>query len=185
MRDEARFFGHVRTHLFGQHMTQSQVDGTHVLLSVWDARFPNKDTRWLAYALATAFHETAASMQPVEEYGHGLMHPYGQPDPVTSLRYYGRGYVQLTWKANYARMGLALGLDLVMHPDLALIPVTAAAILFGGMIDGKFTGATLGDYFNAGRDDPFDARRVINGTDRADMIANYHHVFLEALAAPA
>ncbi len=54
-----------------------------------------------AYALATACHETAYTMQPVRE-AFWLSENWRR----THLRYYpfyGRGYVQLTWKANYER----------------------------------------------------------------------------------
>lgn len=42
--------------------------------------------------------------------------------------YYGRGYIQLTWKGNYVWFGSRLGLDLMHEPDLALTPGNAASI---------------------------------------------------------
>ncbi|MEE4406756.1 hypothetical protein [Enterobacter mori] len=82
----------------------------------------------LAYVLATTYHETAFTMQPIEEYGKGAGHPYGEPDPETGLAYYGRGYVQLIWKDNYQKVQdsvvdlntLAYDVPLVMQPDLVL-----------------------------------------------------------------
>ena len=53
--------------------------------------------------------------------------------------------------------------------------------LFRGMTQGLFTGRKLGDYFNHRVDDPMLARRIINGLDRAGMIATYHRYFLAAL----
>lgn len=54
---------------------------------------------------------------------------YGKVDPYTQKRYFGRGIIQLTWKAHYKSYGDALGLDLVNKPELALQPKVAARIL--------------------------------------------------------
>ncbi|MBE3951934.1 hypothetical protein HJ144_09510 [Vibrio parahaemolyticus] len=62
-------------------------------------------------------------MQPVEEYGKGVGHEYGIPDPITGQTYYGRGDVQVTWKYNYERLSRLLfniytleqGVDLNSH----------------------------------------------------------------------
>lgn len=182
MLDLANFFKIVRAEIFFGHLTQPQVDGAEALLKAWDAGHPNGDARWLAYCLATAHHETAQTMQPIEEYGLGKGRPYGAPDPITGQTYYGRGYVQLTWKANYDRLGRLTGMDLVHEPENALIPAVAAEILFTGMIEGMFTGARLADFFDATRDDPVDARRIVNGRDCAEAIANTYASFFKALA---
>jgi hypothetical protein len=93
--------------------------------------------------------------------------------------------VQLTWEENYKNAGIALGLvddrDLVDHPSVALDSLIAARIMFRGMAEGWFTGVKLGQYFNDTEDDPVNARRIINGTDCAYMIADYHWIFLNAL----
>jgi hypothetical protein len=175
------FFDAVRAPLFSGHMTEGQVSGTTVLLDAWFAGYANQDIRWLAYALATAYHETARTMQPIEEYGRGRGRAYGMPDPTTHQVYYGRGYVQLTWIGNYRKMGSLLGLDLVGHPELALVPVHAAAILYSGMTMGIFTGEKLADFFGETTNDPVYARRIINGTDCAQEIAGYYTDFLGAL----
>ena len=181
MIDRDRFFGHVRANPFGGAMKQGQVDGCNAILDAWEARPEFTDRRWLAYMLATAKHETAHTMKPIEEYGHGAGRDYGMPDPQTGKAYYGRGYVQLTWRANYARMAALTGVDLVNHPELALEPRLAALIMFEGMKGGLFTGVGLGRYFNATVDDPVNARRIINGADRAEEIAAIHTAFLKAL----
>jgi putative chitinase len=188
--DRSTFFTRVRP-LFGGAMSQSQVDGMTAILDAWEAWLPdnadlNPNNRWLAYALATAFHETARSMQPIAEYGHGAHRDYGTPDPVTHQIYYGRGLVQLTWKANYQLQGARLGLDLEHQPDLALDPDTAADIMLHGMAAGSFTGRRLGEYFgtNPARDDAVGARRIINGQDQAALIAGYHRGFVAALTPP-
>ncbi len=189
--DRAIFFTRVRP-LFNDRMTQSQVDGINAILDAWDRSVPlntdlNPNVRWLAYTLATAFHETSRTMLPIPEYGRGVGRDYGIPDPVTHQVYYGRGYVQLTWKANYQVQSARLGTDLVGNPDLALRPDLAANIMLHGMAAGSFTGHRLGQYLgaNPAHDDPFNARRIINGIDQASLIASYFRVFRTAVVPPA
>jgi hypothetical protein len=143
--------------------------------------------------LATAWHETAATMQPITEYGgRKYFDKYDTGKLAKALgntpeadgdgyTYRGRGYVQLTGRANYAKAGLALGLDLLRNPDLALQPTVAGKILVTGCTEGWFTGKKLSDYA-----DYRNMRRVVNGTDKADAIARYAETFEAALAkAPA
>lgn len=163
------FFAAVRP-LFGGHLQQSQVDGLAVLLEEGETR--GLDLRWIAYVLATAYHETAYTMQPIREWGLGTGQPYGRPDPDSGLVYYGRGYVQLTHAVNYRRMGTRLGVDLYHQPDLALDPAIACKIIYTGMIEGLFTGHKLAEYFGA-TSDWYGARRIINGVDRASQIGSY------------
>lgn len=179
--DRAKFFTTVRMTLFDNKLTQSQVDGMNAVLDEWESRMPDGDLRWLAYMLATDKWETAHTMQPIEEYGHGAGHQYGQPDPETGQTYYGRGYVQLTWKANYKKMGDVLGVDLVNNPALALDPKIAAAIMFEGMEHGMFTGVGLPRYFKGPLEDWVNARRIINGLDHANDIAALGKKFHKAL----
>lgn len=182
--DRKVFFDEVRASLFNGTLSQGQVDGLNAILDEWERRKWG-DLRWLAYMLATAYHEVARTMQPIEEYGHGAGHEYGKPDPVTGEVYYGRGLVQLTWKANYQKMSALVGVDLVTNPAMALQLPIAVQIMFDGMRDGLFTGVGLQRYFNPALDDPFNARRIINGTDCAEQIASYHARFLKALKGAA
>jgi hypothetical protein len=175
MIDRKLFFGNVRAS-FGR-LSQSQVDGFALILDTWDLQKTMSDQRWLAYMLATVWHETAKTMQPIEEYGKGRGRVYGPTG------FWGRGYVQLTWEANYLKAGQKLGVDMVANPDLALKPNFAVKILFYGMRDGWFTGKKLADYFSATVNDPVSARRIINGTDRAALIADYHAKFLADIKA--
>lgn len=103
------FFDHVRTYLFFDKLAQPQVNGLNAILNEWEKNYAKKDDRWLAYMLATTHHETDRTMQPIEEYGKGKGKLYGKPDPITGKAYYGRGFVQLTWKSNYEKMGKVLG----------------------------------------------------------------------------
>lgn len=163
----------------------------NVILAVWEFRSMQPeaptDARWLAYMLSTSFHETAQHMWPIEEYGKGEGHSYGEPDPETGQTYYGRGFVQLTWRDNYARATDILGLegdrDIEQHADRALDCLIATRVMFQGMQDGWFTGKKLGNYFNDKADDPVNARQIINGNDQDDLIAGYHEKFLDALDA--
>jgi len=183
--DRKAFFDNVRGRLFGGLLTQAKVDGINRILDGWE-RSGLTDLRWLAYMLGTAYHETALTMQPIEEYGRGKGKLYGQPDATTKQTYYGRGLVQLTWLRNYEKAGRYLGLDLVNHPELALEPDNAVKILIWGMVSGWFTGKKLGDYFSATVEDWRGARRIINGVDCADQIAGHARKFYTALGtAPA
>lgn len=173
--DRKRFFETVRHNPFHE-FGQSQVEGIDAIITEWDKEFPGGDRRWLAYMLATAWWETAHTMQPIREYGHGAGRQYGRP--VNGHVYYGRGYVQLTWIGNYQKLGKLLGVDLAGNPDLALKPEIAAGVMFKGMTLGLFTGKKLGDYFHIGRSDWTNARRIINGTDHAVAIGEVaQHMF--------
>jgi putative chitinase len=143
--------------------------------------------------LATTFHETARTMQPIREIGHGRGRAYGHPAGPWHQVYDGRGDVQLTWERNYlhATQRLrALGVigddvDLARSPDLALRPDIAAAIMIHGMREGWFTGRKLADSFGDHATDWIGARRIINGLDCAAKIAGYARAFFAALTAAA
>lgn len=195
--DRAAFFASVRASPFGGKLTQSQVDGMNALLDTWEGVEEYDDRRWLAYCLATTFYETGQAMQPVDEIGHGAGHDYGVPDPETGQAYYGRGYVQLTGRENYRFVDRELGLEgeesCEWHADHALDPHLAGIILFLGMNVGWFrAGHDLRLYFSATRDDPVNAREIVNGDKNVvpswsggvavgQLIANYHRSFLAAV----
>jgi putative chitinase len=176
------FFDQVRRVLFHRALRQAQTDGLNAILDGWEVKYSDDDDRWLAYALATTYHETDQKMQPIEEYGKGRGLPYGKPDPDTGQIYYGRGFVQLTWKKNYDIMGREIGVDLVSHPDLALDLPNATQIMFVGMIGGLFTGKSLANYFNESASDWIGARRIINGQDKAQAIAVFGQNFYSAIS---
>jgi len=127
----------------------------------------------IAYMLATTFHETAGTWQPIAEYGKGKGRPYSVCDEATGEVYYGRGYVQLTWKDNYNTMGKILDVDLVNRPDKAMEPQIAYDIMSVGMRKGMFTGVSLKKFINESGCDYIKARKIINGTDCAEKIAGY------------
>ena len=177
---------------FGR-LTQSQVDGINAIMQAVNDNNANDKPKLsradVAYMLATAWHETARTMQPIREYGRGRGRRYGTNMDIDGSRYqglphiyYGRGYVQLTWLTNYKRMGQLLGVDLVNNPDLALDAKIAADIMIVGMVRGLFTGKSLSSYIKAGtRSEFINARRIINGTDKASLVAGYAVGFLGAL----
>ena len=189
------YFDSVRNSLFYGDLNQGQVDGQNAILDAWEKhRGPDQDMRFLAYELATTIHETASTMLPIEEYGKGSGHDYGEPDPETGQTYYGRGFVQLTWRDNYARADSEAMTFFGVNPGIewdaarALEPKIAAAIMFMGMEQGWFRGdsegrQTLARYFNDNTDDPVNARDIINGdiSKNGGLIAGYHERFLDAL----
>ena len=158
--------------------------GAEAIINYWESKPLLKDKRWLAYILATAYHETAHTFEPVREIGRGKLRAYGRKrkqsgEPYTIDQiYYGRGHVQLTWYENYDKFSKLLGIDLLNNPDLALQMDTSIRIMFKGMTRGLFTGVNLSRYFNDQREDWVSARKIINGTDKAEMIAEYGKEFL-------
>lgn len=182
--DRSRFYAALRTRtsgVFGTSLSQSQVNGIEALLD--EGQSIGLPLRQLSYVLATAYHETARTMQPIEEYGKGKGRPYGKPAGPYGKIYFGRGFVQLTWLANYQRAGEELGINLVKFPEKALDLDIAAEVIFRGMIDGWFTGKHLSDYIINDHTDYMNARRIVNGTDRARDIAGYATAFENALRA--
>ncbi|MDD4778056.1 MAG: hypothetical protein PHV53_07185 [Fermentimonas sp.] len=190
--NKQQFFNEIAKSLFNGKLTRSQKSGMEYKLTAFDM-FNISDNRRRAYMLATSYHETGRRMQPVEEIGCGAGKPYGKKFRCDATRYslpdklyYGRGDVQLTWYENYERMGRILDLPLLEYPELALDAEVSALIMVEGMTrglskKGDFTGVSLDNYFNPRRDDPFNARRIINGLDQADKIAGYYYKFLFAL----
>jgi len=205
--DHAKFFAAARSSLFGGRLSPNQVDGMEAILAVW--RAAPFDIRWLAYILATAYHESDRTMCAVSENlnysASGLLATFPkyftlsqaaayarQPQRIANRayanrmgnrneasgdgwRYRGRGLVQITGRDNYAKYGIA------EDPDKALDPVKTVEILSDGMINGRFTGKRLSDYFSATVSDWTGARKIINGIDRATDIAGYAKKFAAAL----
>lgn len=196
MINRETFFTKVRSKPFNGRLTQEQVDGLNAILNTWEANPANTDLRYLAYMLATVYHETAFTMQPIGEYGNDsyffkmydpkgdrprVAQTLGNTESGDGVKFHGRGYVQLTGRRNYQLMSTVVGFDLIANPELALNPIVASKIMTFGMLNGVFTGKKLSDYFNASITDWVNARRIINGTDKASSIANYAQAFYNAL----
>jgi putative chitinase len=187
MMNKAEFFDIVRTNLFHGKLNAEQVEGLEAILNYYLEKY--SDLESLAYILATAYHETGATMRALREYGLGEKYKYGKmidmdgkPYTTPVRIYYGRGLVQLTWRSNYLSVGKRLGIDLLNNPDLALDLPIAVKILVEGMIAGWFTGKKLADYFAGPKADAQGARKIINGTDKAQLIAGYYFKFLQAIS---
>ncbi len=185
-----RFFAAIRP-LFGK-MTPAQVEGIEAKLAAFAAA--GSPIAYVAYGLATSFWETGAKMQPVQEIGRGRGKPYGKPGGHGGQVPYGRGDVQLTWDGNYEKADAELGLDGSLLADFgrALEADISARIMVRGMTEGWFAGDKIGRH-NFSRYLPAkgaaslkqftSARRIINGVDRAGLVAGYAMTFQAALVA--
>ncbi len=163
------------------------------------------DNRWLAYMLATggttqpvtedlnysaarltevwpSRFPTIASAKPFARNPRKLANKVyggrmGNAAPDDGWLYRGRGLPQITGKENYEKFGLA------KTPEKAAEMPTAVRILFDGMIGGMFTGRKLADYFNQVDNNLVGARKIVNGVDKAKLIAGYYRNFLDAIEA--
>lgn len=178
--DRTQFFNGVRAQFGG--LNQSQVNGINFLLLKMEAdRLPainNRSvwTRQIAYMFATIQHEVASTYQPITEFSdtHCVNYDGG-------CRYKGRGYVQLTHRYNYEKLSPVVGVDLVASPERALEPELSYRVTSYGMFNGSFTERRLGSYIREGLTDYRNARRVVNGLDRADLIAGRASTFQSIL----
>lgn len=191
--DRKSFFAEYRT-CFPGTITQSQVIGLEALLGFIEADEDVEDVRWMAYMLATTKHETADTFHPIQE--RGPRSYFDKYEPGTRLgkrlgnvnrgdgyRLRGRGFVQITGLSNYIKMSDLLGVDLYVDPEIALHPDIAYRIMSVGMRRGTFTGKKLADYIpKGGIADYRNARRIINGLDRATLIAGYAASFEAVLS---
>ena len=208
--DRSAFFEAVRHSLFNGELTQQQVAGMEAILDFWESPpvqpsgelktfWDQRLVSWLAYVLATTKHETASSMQPIDEYGDDAYFTQmyegrselGNDHPGDGARFHGRGFVQITGRRNYAKMN-----EVVRHfypdaPDLTEIPAAAkdskyaAVIILYAMLTGALTGFALkdliGDADKGQNVDFFHARKSIGGLDAAETVEAYAKKFLLAL----
>lgn len=193
--NHTKFFNGYRTR-FGP-LTQSLVNAIEFLLQriEADTRFQGNDVdrRQIAYCLATFKWETAHSLLPIDEHGGAdyfnkrygpetrVGKILGNTQPGDGARFHGRGYVQLTGRTNYSKATQLTGVDLLTNPDRAKEPELAYQIAVQGMKDGWFTGKKLGNYFTATLSDYENARRIINGLDQYQAIAELGRKFSEIL----
>lgn len=182
-------------------LSQKQVDEINYIVSEIDK---DKSITYpqAAYMLATVWWETAGTMLPIAEYGKGKGRTYGtwytnSKGELYSFKngakreaylqrdyphlYYGRGYVQLTWFDNYNLASNKLSYDFTQNPESVMNKEYAIKILIVGMKEGWFTGKKLSNYIDQSKKDYVGARRIINGTDKAQNIANMAATFEKAL----
>jgi putative chitinase len=186
--DTPAFFAAVRADPFGGALSQSAVDGIEAILAAWDT-YGDGDQNKLAYILATSLHESDRFKTMHEYWGpteaqkkYEGRDDLGNTEPGDGERFMGRGFVQVTGRRNYTAWSKRLGIDLVADPERAAEHEIAARILVEGMMLGTFTGKPLGKYVGAGCDF-YNARRVVNGLDRADLISRHALAFKAALQA--
>ena len=192
------FFNEVRPIFPGKRLKEEHVENIKIIIDTFQREYPESPDSCLAYLLATALHETAHRMEPIKEYGgnrrannlYGVegknpsrARKMGNTKRGDGARYMGRGYVQLTWKNNYKKVGDQAGIDLVSNPAKALDPDIAAMALVYGCMEGIYTGKALPDYITSEKADFRNARRVVNGMDKSSLIAGYAEDFNEALEA--
>lgn len=189
MINRAVFFKGIRGSPLPTKLADATVKNLSEILDEWERR-KLTDLRYLAYMMATNLGETGVTLEPVREgfsksdavaraFVKRQRYPYAKV--VNGMVYYGRGRVQLTWDYNYKAMGDILKIDLLADPDLALDRHYATQIMFEGMLRGTFTGKKLSSYFNNTTTDWINARRIINGTDRASEIGGYAKQFYSDL----
>jgi hypothetical protein len=163
--------------------------------SLYISKSSNFSIQYIAYMLATSRVESydfytntffgpsveSISYEKAErDYGCGptAINPdrarmYHNTEIGDGYKYRGRGLVQITWKKNYEKFSSILGIDLAKDPDSALPWKNAAVLLVRGMINGTFTGKKLSDYINKSGADYIGARKIINGTDKNKIFAEY------------
>ncbi|MDH7809989.1 MULTISPECIES: glycoside hydrolase family 19 protein [unclassified Rhizobium] len=185
------------TKLMGTRLKPGQIEGMEGIFTAFQTD-GDGNPKTLAYAFATAAHETGFRMLPVRE-GFAKSdaqarrrlqnRPYSRSSGKYGHAYYGRGQAQLTWEDNYRTSSGDAGVDLVANPDMMLDPVISAKVLIRGLRDGRWngskkphTGKGIGYYLpTTGPDDVKNARRTLNKLDKWNLIAGYYRVFLGAI----
>ncbi|MBC6478919.1 MAG: hypothetical protein GDA56_15260 [Hormoscilla sp. GM7CHS1pb] len=208
--DRAVFYNDVRNHLFHGKLSQNQVEGMEAILNFWEeppvqpvgefkVNWEIRSIGWLAYMLATTYHETAFTMQPISEYGtvayftryYEDRADLGNNQSGDGAKFRGRGYVQLTGRRNYTKMTPIVrefypdSHDFTKDPEAVMDDRYAAVIMFYGMFLGIFTGKALKNYIGDPEKgqivDYYHARKIINGLDQAEKIEGYAKKFGQAL----
>lgn len=163
-------------------LSQQEVNAINVFIDFvntplsdnWNMTIP----QW-SYFFATVFHETAHTFLPVKE-AYWLSEEWRKKN-LRYFPFYGRGYVQTTWQVNYQYYSKLLGVDFIKNPDLMMNPKYSFISSLDGFVKGRFTGKKISDYVNDKKKDYIGARRVINGTDKANLIAGYAKTFEQIL----
>lgn len=191
MIDKASFFTKIKANGLFKTLNQNQVDSFNALFDECEKQGVT-DIRQIAYIFATVYHEVNKTMMPIEEYGKGKNRTYGhkvkysgkpyvEPDKI----YYGRGHTQNTWYEIYEKLTKVNpnGWDFLNKPELLLQLQPSIWATVYAMRTGLYTGKKLSWYIGGSECDFMNARRIINGTDKAEMIMGYANKFLAALQA--
>ena len=201
-----KYFEEKYRELLGRILTGVKKENIYKITGAFEADPVMKSLRWLAYILATSMHESNDTFAPVTE-GYwikpesrrvGALYSYYAknnpkalrtifPDGKNGTAFYGRGrVVQLTHDFNYKIASYRIYEDdrLYRNPDLIIEDVNCdMAVTFRGMLNGWFTGYRLEHFFPLGvnKANWHGARKIINGTDKAELIASYAMKFYECL----
>lgn len=152
-------------------LDKTEVDAIDSFLDFVDSAYNKLTIPQWAYVFASTFHETNATFLPVKE-AYWLSEDWRRKN-LRYFPFYGRGFIQITWKENYAKFSKQIGEDFVKNPDLVMVPKYAFKIMIDGFINGSFTGKKITDYINSSKKDYKGARKCINGVDKAELIASY------------
>jgi putative chitinase len=180
-------------------LSQEAVDNINLIVETCEKY--NLSYPQTSYVLATVAWETARTFKPIEEYGKGKGRKYGTIYTNTEgvkygiagsggdtylysdypHLYYGRGHTQNTWLDNYEYIKQRTGVDVVNNPNLLLDSKLSAEVTVLAMKEGWYTGKKLSDYINDKKKDLLGARRIVNGNDKAQQIADIAVVMEKAL----
>jgi putative chitinase len=197
--DRKTFFTYARRAPFSGRLTQQQVDGMSDMLDYIE-KHGYGTIEGIAYFFASVHHETGGRMVPVREtYATSAKQAIARLDAafkagrLKSVRtpywrdgWFGRGRIQVTHKENYEYAEKETGIALTKNPDLLLQSDLDCRVSIPGTFDGWWTRGKhkISDYFNLVTNDAVGARRIVNGTDKAQHIAdNLYKPFLGAFNA--
>lgn len=203
------FFEEVERNILKKPPTPDQKHGFNTVLDAWERDHAQEDDRWLAYILATAYHESAHTMQPVHEnlnysaarltqvwprrYPPEIAEDYARkPEKIANRSYgdrLGNGPEESGDGWRYRGRGLVqiTGRDnyrkfgIEDTPDDALDEAKSVTILFHGMIAGLFTGEALKDYFHGKHSDWDGARAIVNPGSVPDTVSALGRAFYRAI----
>ncbi len=141
-------------------------------------------------AFMAQMHHESTGFRDMEELASGNAYEFrkelGNTEPGDGARYKGRGFVQLTGRANYRDMGAKLGLDLESNPDLAKDPTIAAKIATQFWNDrsraSKFGGGKISELARAGNIDGV-TQGINGGMNHAARRRSLYAQYLEAQGA--
>jgi putative chitinase len=197
MIDRKAFFAGIRSGPFPGKLNAGQVAGITVILDAWE-RSGFTDLRDLAYMLATPIVETDWTMQPIKERGGNAYYKrmydiegarpkkareLGNMHPGDGAKFPGMGFVQSTGRGNARKLTKLVkeifgdAVNFEETPERLMEPKYAALALIVGLERGIFTGKKLADYLRSSPPNWKEARRTVNGLDRADEIAGYAKMF--------
>ncbi|CAH1658791.1 Chitinase class I [Hyphomicrobiales bacterium] len=197
--NRSTFFAYARRSPFGDRLTQQQVDGMTDILDEWDANYSRLPLTYLACYLGQAFRETGGTMAPVREtfatsdkQAMARLETAWTSGKLPSVKtpywrkgWFGRGRIQVTHAENYAYAQTKSGLPIFGDRSLMLDSKAELKVSLPGTIEGWWTRGKhrMSMYLDRPNPDFEGARRIVNGTDKAKLVATYCEAFLAALKA--